>query len=362
MEMEKNGYRKNSEIVPESGMVVEVFDERKVDGDVLKRGDIMRPEITQGVSGVRRDNLGMTRGNLNKDNSEQSITEVVVDDNDDNDFGSEEDLLGDEESTNSESKSSTNSEISKSNLPASFSIPDFDKNDLEKIRDMIQKEKSNSYNKNHKNTSYVPTNVAKGIENNGTAQFNHSDNNIDDKENMDIRNLDTIAEKYITDDDSHLVTSSGNNEVMINNHNISNKNSSASSTNNNNNHNDSNTNNNINDNYGSNSSNDNDSNTNTYNNNNNITNNNNINDNYGSNSSNDNNASNSNGKENVRTDNINAHNDSDQQVDYSNEIQEMLVNSLGSLESKGKGISDDQLTKIKETVHDFLTKSNAGNI
>jgi hypothetical protein len=337
--MEKNGYRKNSEIVPESGMVVEVFDERKVDGDVLKRGDIMRPEITQGVSGVRRDNLGMTRGNLNKDNSEQSITEVVVDDNDDNDFGSEEDLLVDEESTNSESKSSTNSESSKSNLPASLSIPDFDKNDLEKIRDMIQKEKSNSYNKNHKNTSYLPTNVTKGVQNNGTAQFNHSDNNIENKENMEIRNLDTIAEKYITDDDSHLVTSSEkNNEVMINNHDISNMNSSASSTNN-------------------------DSNTNTYNNNNNITtNNNNINDNYDSNSSNNNNDSNSNGKENVRTDNINAHNDSDQQVDYSNEIQEMLVNSLGSLESKGKGISDDQLTKIKETVHDFLTKSNAGNM
>ena len=339
LEMEKNGYRKNSEIVPESGMVVEVFDERKVDGDVLKRGDIMRPEITQGVSGVRRDNLGMTRGNLNKDNSEQSITEVVVDDNDDNDFGSEEDLLVDEESTNSESKSSTNSESSKSNLPASLSIPDFDKNDLEKIRDMIQKEKSNSYNKNHKNTSYLPTNVTKGVQNNGTAQFNHSDNNIENKENMEIRNLDTIAEKYITDDDSHLVTSSEkNNEVMINNHDISNMNSSASSTNN-------------------------DSNTNTYNNNNNITtNNNNINDNYDSNSSNNNNDSNSNGKENVRTDNINAHNDSDQQVDYSNEIQEMLVNSLGSLESKGKGISDDQLTKIKETVHDFLTKSNAGNM
>ncbi len=49
------------------------------------------------------------------------------------------------------------------------------------------------------------------------------------------------------------------------------------------------------------------------------------------------------------------------EVDHGNEIQDLL-DSIGSLKSKGKEISDEQLTKLKETVQDFLNLKTVTNV
>ena len=342
-------------------MVVEVFDERKVYDDILKRDEIGRPKAIEGTSGVRHDsmgvghdNLGVTRGNLNKDNSEQSLTEVVVDDGE-GDHGTELDKLSDEGSTQRDTIFDK-SKLSKPSLPLSLNIPDIDKDDLENLRNLIVMEKSSGHSNNYNNTSNVHTNVAKESQNNKIAKkIPRNDNNLENKM-MEIHNLDTVAEKYgIKNENSHFINSAHkNNEFMnytmtynnSNNNANNNNNSNTSSSSSNNNSNNNNNNNNNNSNNNSNNNNNNNSNNSSSNN----------------NSKNKNNATsndNSLKRGNASTDNSNANNDSDELVDSSNEIQELLLNSLGSLKSKEKGISDDQLAKLKETVHDFLTKSNS---
>ena len=322
-------------------MVVEVFDEGKVN-DVLKRDEIRRPEDTQGVSGVRRDNvgvrrnkLGITRGNLNKDSSEQSLTEVIVDDNE-GDLGIEEGILSDDDSThrdktlgierdkyfidNKNHKGRSNNVIRKTKLPVNVNIPDFDENDLKSLRNLIVSEKSNRHNNTVKNTSYEHSDVTKDIQNNGTANNDdnkNNNNNSDNRKNMKIHYLDAIAEKYgIANVNNEFVTNADKNSKIIN------------STNNTDNVD-------IDYNHYNNSNND-------------INNNNNSNDNNNSETASKNNKNNSN-------------NNNNNEVDHGNEIQDLL-NSIGSLKSKGKEISDEQLTKLKETVQDFLNLKTVTNV
>ncbi len=222
-------------------MVVEVFDEGKV-SDVLKRDEIRRPEDTHGVSGMRRDNvgvrrnkLGITRGNLNKDSSEQSLTEVIVDDNE-GDLGIEEGILSDDDSThrdktlgierdkyfidNKNHQGRSNNVIRKTKLPVNVNIPDFDENDLKSLRNLIVSEKSNRHNNTVKNTSYEHSDVTKDIQNNGTANNDdnkNNNNNSDNRKNMKIHYLDAIAEKYgIANVNNEFVTSADKNSNIIN--------------------------------------------------------------------------------------------------------------------------------------------------
>ena len=183
LERNLHTYGKKSEIVPNSGTIVEVFDDwRADDNDFLKRDKIGRPEVAQGNLGIGHDrmgiklgSLGITRGNMSKkERLEQSLTEVVDDE------------------SNESSNSDGNIKIRKTNVPGSLKIQGIDEHDLESLRKLVKSEKDKGDNDNDKLTN---------------PNSNHNDQYNANK-NETVANLDAIAERYgITSTDDKSSTS-----------------------------------------------------------------------------------------------------------------------------------------------------------
>ena len=192
-----NSHGENSELVPDSGVIVEVFDNWRGDNnDFLKRDEIRRPEVTQGNLGIRHDRMGIkhsspgiTRGNMSKkERLEQSVTEVI-DDNEGNDH----DIPGSTQRGKS-SNSSQNVKIRKTSIPGSPGLQDIDEHDLESLRKLVKNEKDKSDNDKDKLINY---------------NSNHDDDDNSDKTNniASTAYLDAIAERYgITNRNDKLST------------------------------------------------------------------------------------------------------------------------------------------------------------
>ena len=427
----------SGEVVPRSGEIVEIVDEGTRNDAVLKRDEIERPELTRGISGVRHDKPGVTRGiwgttrgNLSeKANSEQSLTEVVLDDKE-GDQGFEQDISDNDGDIHISASENTNllkskNLLSKEGLNSLYSLlekgidkislqkyrsdnksqfdylysetrkpktllgmntPDFDENELKSLTKKM--DKINGDKNHNKNPTGDQLKVEDGMRKNEiTDQSNYNNHyNIYSKK-TDF--LDAIAKQHgiiaLSDDmmapnDSEYDKNNGNSSSNDNNGlenddsmlplNVEDDNKYNSNYNNgsrgNNNYNG---NNKINNNtsHDNNSIDGYDKNNNTssrYDNNNDSGNDNHKN----SNSSNTaintiyNISKNSNVSHNTiqaeTNDNIN---DIKPQTDPENEVQE-LIKSIGSLKTNGNRISDVQLTKLEDTVRDFLNLKTLSSV
>ena len=363
-----HSYARRSEVVPSDGIIVEVFDQARPAHDVLlKRDEIRRPEVTRGLPGIKLDNVGRTRGNLDsKDGAEQSVTEVIVDDDGNQgakgdvreDGRTEGDSIGkvpkdksgntvdinsrtwgksdDKNPTGGKRLNDIHHMFDKSfsegpslgtyhtKLAVHKSFPQIHENGMESLRSLIMSSKTNIDSDNkHTGENLNVTNVS---ENNETVNRNNSHHN----ETYNSSGTDKV--RLMTEKSNFTA---GNNNSTFDA--VTNNNNNSSSSNNNNTNDDNNNNN---------SSNNNDDNSN--NNNNNSRNNNDDN-------SNNNNSSNINSTDiNIKINNITSNiNATTKQSDDESEIKE-LMNTVGSLRTNEKGMSDDQFTKLKETVQDIL--------
>ena len=302
-----NGYG-NSEIVPNDSLVVEVFDQRKVDNNILKRDEIRRPPGTRGGSGLKRDHIGIKHGNLeeprsdinSKSSVEQSLTEVIVDDSE-GEHGIEQDILSDNDSTQ------TKVGVPKTKIPALLKLRDFNEHDLKSLEKLVKGDETDS-ELNDKHYENENINRKQNFQKKGFENKNNNKNDTDYHMNTkEMHYLDTIAKNHGITDENKLAI---NNETT----NDDKKNDSLEtivSVNNKNNNN------------GKNSSNNN----------------------------NDNNNVNNNNKNSKNGDNLNA--STNKRLSPGKDIQELMT-GLGSLRSQGREVSDEQLTKLQETVQKFL--------